>query len=125
MKKAISILLCIVIVFAAIPLCAAGAADAETEPGSSALMQSKSGETVQAASAQDSMLDLILEDYASIFTYNPESMGEIIGDIKDEFLGFFMISAFGGFLYVPLLMPAVFLRLVVGTCKVIAADIQK
>lgn len=88
-------------------------------------MQSESGETVQAASAQDSMLDLILEDYASIFTYDPESMGEIIGDIKDEFLGFFMISAFGGFLYVPLLMPAVLLRLVVGTCKVIAAGIQK
>lgn len=125
MKKAISILLCIVIVFAAIPLCAAGAADAETEPGSSALMQSESGETVQAAFAQNSMLDLILEDYASIFTYNPESMDGIIEDIKDEFLGFFMISAFGGFLYVPLLMPAVFLRLVVGTCKVIAADIQK
>ena len=125
MKKAISILLCTVMIFAAIPLCTAGAADAETEPGSSALMQSESGETVQAAFAQSSMLDLILEDYPSIFTYNPESMGEIIGDIKDEFLGFFMISAFGGFLYVPLLMPAVLLRLVVGSCKVIAAGIRK
>ena len=125
MKKAISVLLCVVMIFAASPLCTVGAADAETEPAGSALMQCESGETVQAVFAQNSMLDLILDDYASIFTYNPESMGEIIGDIKDEFLGFFMISAFGGFLYAPLLMPAVFLRLVVGSCKVIAAGIRK
>ena len=125
MKKAISVLLCIVMLFAVMPLCTAGAVGAETEPDCLTFLQSGNGENIQASFVQDSMLDLILEEYASIFAYNPESMGEIMEYVKDEFLGFFMISSFGGGIYVPLLIPVVFLRFVIGTCKVIAAGIKK
>ena len=121
MKKAISVLLCAVMVFAAVPLSTAGAADAETETSCTAFMQSATGENDQTSFAQYSVLDLILEDYAAAFTFDPESMDEVIEDVKGWFQGFFIISAFGGFLCVPLLMPVVFLRFVIGTCKVIAA----
>lgn len=124
-KRCFSLLLAMLLTFGCTTAAfAAGAADAETEQSCSPFMQSGIREKGRSAFVQDSALDLIMEEYASVFTYNPESIGEIMEDIKDEFGGFFLISAFGGFLYVPLLMPAVFLRLVIGTFQVIAAGIR-
>lgn len=125
MKKAFSVLLCIVMLCTATPLCTAGAADAETEPDGSVLMQSGNGENVQDPFVQYSVLDLIMEDYAAAFAFNPETMDEVIEDVKGWFQGFFLISAFGGFYCVPLLLPVVFLRFVIGTFKVVKAGFRK
>ena len=114
MKRIVSLFLCVMLLFAALPLCTAQAAEVQVEQVHAA--QGISGDPqVEAASIVPPVFGLISEAYAHIFGYAPENMEQVIADL----IGMVYIMAFGEILLVPMLLLATLLRTAVGAIKVL------
>lgn len=118
MKKSLSVILCAVLMLTAIPFCTAGAADAKAAPGFSGSLE------LLPDGYQPTALELILADCAEVFTFSPESMDDVWAAVQNDLTGIVLVTGFGGFIYLPLLLMVPLLRLVIGIPKVIAANIR-